>query len=391
MTEKPTALIIGAGFTGCALAHDLTLRGFSVTVVERGEMCSGTSGRTHGEIHSGARYCVNDQEAARECIQENIILRKIARQCIEFNQGICIAVTEDELAFRDTFKEGTEKCGIPARWMEKKEILSIEPALNPGIYGGFEVPDGSFDPLRLGLAFAASAKNRGAHCLPFHEVTGIRVNGLAAVNGVTVIDRHTGKNLELNADIVVNATGAWAGKIAALAGTSVPVMPSPGVMVAFEKRMTDKVVTRLSLPGDGDIIIPQRRMSVIGTTSFEVEDVDYIPVEKEQVQSMVARAVEMIPALKDVKVRASYISARPLIQTGANERSLSRTFKCYDHEANQGPRGFITITGGKATTCREMAEKTADLVCQKFNISVPCQTGTLELDHYRTFFTGQVN
>ncbi len=391
MAEKPTVIIIGAGFTGCALAHDLTLRGFAVTVVERGEICSGTSGRTHGELHSGARYCVNDQEAARECIRENIVLRKIARQCIEFNQGICLAVCEEELAFRDEFAEGAEKCGIPARWMEKREILSLEPALNPGIHGGFEVPDGSFDPLRLGLAFAASAKNRGACFLPFHEVAGIRVNGLTVVDGVTILNRHSGEKAELHADIVINATGAWAGKIAALVGTSVPVMPSPGVMVAFEKRMTDKVVTRLSLPGDGDIIIPQRRMSVIGTTSFEVEDVDYIPVEKDQIQAMVSRAREMIPAINDIKVRASYISARPLIQTGSNERSLSRTFKCYDHEANHGPKGFITITGGKATTCREMAEKTADLVCSKLNISVPCQTDTLELDSYRTFYTGQVN
>lgn len=391
MIEKPTALIIGAGFTGCALAHDLTLRGFVVTVVERGEMCSGTSGRTHGVLHSGSRYCVNDQEAARECIQENIILSKIARQCIEYNRGIYLAITEEEYAFRDEFREGAEKCGIPARWMDPKEILTVEPAVNPQVHGGFEVPDGSFDPLRLGLAFAASAKNRGARFLPFHQVEAIHVNGSSVVDGLTVLNRHSGKNLELYADIVINAAGAWAGKIAALAGTSVPVVPSPGVMVAFEERLTDMVVNRLSLPGDGDIIIPQRRMSVIGTTSFEVEDADYIPVEKDQVQAMVDRAVEMVPGFKKVNVRASYMSARPLIQTGSGVRSLSRTFKCYDHEANNGPRGFITITGGKATTCREMAEKTADLVCSKFNISIPCQTGTLTLDPYRTFYNGQVN
>ncbi len=69
MPQKPTAAIIGAGFTGCALAYDLTLRGFSVTVLERGEICSGTSGRTHGLLHSGGRYCVNDPEAGQECIQ----------------------------------------------------------------------------------------------------------------------------------------------------------------------------------------------------------------------------------------------------------------------------------------------------------------------------------
>jgi len=82
------AIVIGAGFTGCALAYDLAQRGFAVMVVERGELASGTSGRTHGLLHSGARYCVTDAEAAIECIQENIILRRIAKQCIEYNAAI---------------------------------------------------------------------------------------------------------------------------------------------------------------------------------------------------------------------------------------------------------------------------------------------------------------
>jgi len=161
-------------------------------------------------------------------------------------------------------------------------------------------------------------------------------------------------------------------------------------MVAFEKRMTNMVVNRLSLPGDGDIIIPQRRMSVIGTTSFEVEDADYIPVDQDQVKTMVERAAEMIPDIKNAGIRASYMSARPLIQTGSDARSLSRTFKCFDHLADNGLHGFVTITGGKATTCRVMAEKTADLVCAQFHISKPCQTAETELDPYRTFYSEQV-
>ncbi|GAP21017.1 FAD-dependent oxidoreductase [Leptolinea tardivitalis] len=389
MMDKPTILIIGAGFTGCALAYDLTLRGFSVTVVDRGEICSGTSGRTHGLLHSGSRYCVNDPEAAVECIEENTILRRIARQCIEFNNGLFLAISEEELAYKETFKAGAEKCGIPIRWMDKKDILSREPAINPQVLGGFEVPDGSFDPLRLALAFAGSARNRGAIFLPFHQVESIHIDGRSSVDFIILTDRHTGRSIEQHADMVINATGAWAGKIAEMAGVNVPVIPSPGVMVAFEKRMSNYVVNRLSLPGDGDIIIPQRRMSVIGTTSFEVNDADYIPVDQGMVKEMVDRAIEMIPAIARVKIRASYMSARPLIQTGTNARSLSRTFKVFDHETDHGLKGFITITGGKATTCRVMAEKTADLVCEKFAWRKTCQTKDFELDSYRTFYNRQ--
>ena len=111
------------------------------------------------------------------------------------------------------------------------------------------------------------------------------------MKGVQVWDRTSGKEYELGGDIVVNATGAWAGEIAAMAKASVPVIPTPGVMVAYNQRVTNRVINRLNEPGDGDIIIPQRRMAVIGTTSFEVQDVDYIPVFEDQVQQMNARGV----------------------------------------------------------------------------------------------------
>jgi glycerol-3-phosphate dehydrogenase len=75
-------LIIGGGFTGAATAHDLALRGFQVTLVERGEIASGTSGRCHCLLHSGGRYCVNDHESAIECIEENLILRRIMPACL---------------------------------------------------------------------------------------------------------------------------------------------------------------------------------------------------------------------------------------------------------------------------------------------------------------------
>src|SRR5512138_3242182 len=108
MTSKPHAIVIGAGFTGCAIAHDLMLRGFTCTVVERGEIASGTSGRTHGLLHSGGRYFVTDPEAAIECIDENITLRKIVPQCIEFNGGLFVALNDSDLEFSPRFEQGAQ-------------------------------------------------------------------------------------------------------------------------------------------------------------------------------------------------------------------------------------------------------------------------------------------
>jgi glycerol-3-phosphate dehydrogenase len=386
MSDKPHAIIIGAGFTGCATAHDLALRGFQVTVLERGEIASGTSGRTHGLLHSGARYCVNDPEAAVECIQENITLRKIAKQCIEFNGGLFIALSDSDLEYSSAFAAGAEKANIPIERLTAQQALALEPNLNPRLRLAYTVPDGTFDPLRLALAFAATARQNGAIFLPYHEVKTIHLNGNRAATGIRVLDRHHDRTYDLQADIIVNSTGAWAGKVAGLAGVSVPVIPTPGIMVAYDLRLVNRAINRLCPPSDGDILLPQRRMVVVGTTSFTVEDADYIPIDPAQTKEMFARACDLVPAVANANERGVYMSARPLIGSSIQGRSLSRTFKCYDHAESDGIGGLVTITGGKATTCRAMAEKTADIVCGKLGIQTPCLTREVPLVSYRDYY-----
>ncbi len=385
LNSKPRAAIIGGGFTGCALALDLQLRGFSVDLYERGDIASGTSGRTHGLLHSGGRYCVEDPEAGRECIQENRILRRIAKQCIEFNGGLFIALTDSDVAYGDRFAQGAADCGIEIEELTAVQALKLEPNLNPALLKAFTVPDGSFDPLRLALAFAATARRYGAVFHSYCDVTQLLRRQDGQVTGLEYLNRHEGRAYQTGADIVINATGAWAGNITALAKVDVPVRPTPGVMVAYNQRLVQRVINRLCIPDDGDILVPQRRMVLIGTTSFEHEDVDYIPVYEEQIELMHKRAAELVPAVAQARMRGAWMSARPLIAAQGDARSLSRTFECIDHN-DQGAPGLITITGGKATTCRLMAEKTADLVCEKLGVSVSCQTGDLPLVSYRQYY-----
>ena len=386
MHDLPHAIVIGAGFTGCAIAHDLALRGVHATVLERGEIASGTSGRTHGLLHSGGRYCVNDKESAIECIEENILLRKIANQCIEFNGGFFVALNESDLAYAPLFEQGAQDCGIPIEKIPVKEALRIEPNINPGTLAVYTVPDGAFDPLRLALAFAATAKKNGAEFRTYHQVKELLTDGKGSVVGVKVWDRTTDKTYELRADIVINATGAWAGEITRMANASVSVTPTPGVMVAYDQRLINHVINRLNAPGDGDILIPQRRMVCIGTTSFEVSDVDYIPITDDQVQFMQRCAVELVPAVAKTNQRGMWMSARPLVGSGESGRSLARTFKCFDHKETDGIDGLVTITGGKATTCRAMAETTVDVVCAKLGIKAPCTTKEVVLDLLPGFY-----
>jgi len=383
---KPHAIIIGAGFTGVATAHDLALRGFDVTVVERGPIANGTSGRTHGLLHSGGRYAVKDKESAIECIDENMILRKIVPDVIEPNGGLFIALTDSDLAYGEDFIEGCQACNIPIEELTPQQTLKLEPNLNPNLLLAFTIPDGTFDPLRLALAFAATAKSNGARFRLYTEVEGMMLDGQGNVIGVNFWDRKNNQHGKLRADIVVNATGAWAGELTAMAGAKVPINPTPGIMVVYDQRLTQRAINRLCPPSDGDIILPQRRMMVVGTTSYEVDNLDYVPVLEDQIELMHERGAELVPGVRQAKVRGIYTATRPLIGAGTTGRSIARTFKCFDHKESDNVDGLVTITGGKATTLRAMAEKTADMVCSKLGISAESNTKDTPLISYRQFY-----
>jgi glycerol-3-phosphate dehydrogenase len=384
--SQPHVIIIGAGFTGVATAHDLALRGLDVTVIERGSIVCGTSGRTHGLLHCGGRYCVKDQESAIECIEENLILRKIVPQVIEPNGGLFVALDEGDIEYSKEWLEGCEACQIPYKQLTHQQVLKLEPYLNPEVKLAYEVPDGTFDPLRLALAFAATAKSNGAKFQLYTDVTELIIDNTGRVTGLKIWDRTKDERRELHADMVVNATGAWAGEIADMAGANVPVRPTPGVMVAYEERFVNRAINRLCKPSDGDIVLPQRRMVVVGTTSFEVEDLDYVPVVEEQVDLMLERGAALIPGIKNAQMRGAYMATRPLIGAGLTGRSVARTFKCFDHKESDDIDGFVTITGGKATTLRQMAEKTSDIVCQKLEVEVECATAETPLLSYRQYY-----
>lgn len=369
-------LIIGGGGTGAALAHDLTLRGLRVTLVERGELTSGTTGRHHGLLHSGARYAVNDPESAVECIEENRILRRICPGTFEENDGLFVGISEEDMEHLEPLLEGCAACGIPTQQLTPGEALRLEPNLNPELKVAVRVPDATVDAMRMPLRFFATAKHNGAQISPYMEVTDlIRHNGL--VSGALLRDHVTGKEGEVAADLVVNATGPWSEKVAAMAGVDVPIRPSPGVLLALVGRLCNMVINRLHASGDGDIVVPQRALSIVGTSSWVVDDPDELDVPEDHVARMYAEGSKLIPAVKRSEFRAAWSAARPLIGSRAEAdtgRELSRTFKTFDHKETDGVEGFVTITGGKGTTLRAMAELCADVVCRKLGIDEPCAT-----------------
>lgn len=384
------ALIIGAGSTGTAVAHDLALRGFRVTVVERGEIASETTGRNHGLLHSGGRYAMTDPEAAQECAEENALMRKLMPDLLERNDGLFVAINEEDLTYRERFLEGCARAGIPAQELTPKQALELEPHLNPKLLTAIRVPDGVFDPFHFSLAFLATAKLNGAVVYTYTEVIDFVWSG-RSITGVKVLDRRTKKESVLGADLVINAAGPWGGEIGQMAGIKhIAMVPTAGIMVAVHRRWSKRVINRLNRPGDGDIIVPQRRNAVIGTTSWVVQDPDQIPVPPEQIKQMLTCGELLVPGYSTAPLRGVSAAARPLLDktVGGGKvegRELTRGFDCFNHAAD-GAEGLFSILGGKTTTSRAMAEKLGDIVGRVTGVTTPCRTKEVPLATYRAFY-----
>ncbi|MDY7081101.1 MAG: FAD-dependent oxidoreductase, partial [Halobacteria archaeon] len=204
--------VIGGGATGCGVARDLAMRNLSVVLIERGKLCEGTTGHSHCLLHSGARYADSDPAGASECAAENEILKEIGGCCVEETGGYFVQLEGDSAEY---FEEKLEKCqelGIETKVLDGDDVREREPQVSSRVEKAIKVPDGVIYPSRLVAANALSAEEHGADI-----VTG---------RGVVDIDSTENWNIklgdgEIRASHVVNATGAWAGEVGAMAGVNI--------------------------------------------------------------------------------------------------------------------------------------------------------------------------
>jgi glycerol-3-phosphate dehydrogenase len=372
---KTDVIIIGGGSTGCGIARDLAIRGISHCLIEKGDFASGATGACHGLLHSGGRYAVNDPEAAAECISENMILRKIGQKCVERTGGLFVRLPGDSKNFRDSFLKSCETIGIETDVLSPSRALDLVPTLNPSIEEAIKVPDCSIDPFRLCMLNITTSKKRGGRILIHHRVTEIvKEHGRCA--GVKVREELTGKEMEIGGKIVINATGAWGDKTAAMAGGSVPMTLSKGSLIVTNHRLTNMVINRLRPSSDGDIIVPNEAVCLAGTTSMTVDDPDNIDVESHEVDLVAAEAEQMIPSFNSTRIIRTYAGVRPLLgSVTSDDRAISRGFRIIDHQ-----NGMFSIMGGKLTTYRLMAEKMCDKVVEVFGLKKGCRTAETPLE-----------
>jgi glycerol-3-phosphate dehydrogenase len=371
-SKEYQVIIIGGGITGAATARDCALRGLSTLLIEKEDLCDGASGRNHGLLHSGARYAVTDREGAEECIRENCILRKIAAGCVEPSEGLFISLPEDGLDYQANFILKCREAGIDAEAIDPAEALRMEPAVNPSIIGAVKVPDAAVDPFRLVDAHVLDAMRHGADVRKFTEVAGL------VKDGDRVCGVKTSAGEIIRGRLVVLAAGIWTAALAEKAGVHIEMMPSKGSLIIFGHRVANMVINRCRKPANADILVPGDVVSVLGTTSDKVpmDTCDNISATPAEVDLLLKEGVQLVPALAKTRIIRAYAGVRPLVvaDSSGDGRNVSRGIVLLDHEVRDGVAGLITITGGKLTTARLMAEMATDLVCRKLGSNARCET-----------------
>ena len=397
-TMDADIVVVGGGATGVGVARDAAMRGLKTVLLERADLGQGTSGRFHGLLHSGGRYVVSDPESATECAQENRVVGRIHAHAIERTGGLFVVTPEDDLEFSERFLKGARETGVPAEEISLGEALRQEPRLNPGIKRAFAVQDASVDGWQMIWGAARSAREYGATVLTYHKVTdivtetisegnaqaptGVAANAPAAQRRVVAVKAHglkTGDDLTIHCRFVVNAAGAWAGHLAEMAGIeSVEIVAGRGIMIAMNHRMVNHVVNRCVYPADGDIIVPDHTVAIIGTTDQRAEDPDHLEIPRREVQQMLDAGEHMVPGFRQLRAVHAWAGARPLIRdkrvSDADTRHMSRGMSVLDHGEMDGLAGMVTVAGGKLTTYRLMAKKTVDVVCEQLGHQAVCTT-----------------
>ncbi|WP_084665742.1 FAD-dependent oxidoreductase [Thermanaeromonas toyohensis] len=369
-------LVIGSGITGAGILWDLSLRGIDAILVEQYDPAYGATGRCHGLLHSGCRYLIQDSDVALECYRENQILRRIAGKAIENTGGYFVYLPGDDYEYLKQWVKVARRLKIPVEEIGVHEARQKEPLLSERISRVFWVPDAVVDPFELVWMNIRGAVQRGARVLNQTRVIQLVIEG-ERVRGAILENTQTGEKYKVEAQIVVNAAGSWAAKIAAMAGIHLNMAYGRGTILVFAQRLTARVINRLRYPGDGDILVPAGSISLFGTTDVPTSDPDDLCPTAEEIKYLLALGDDLIPGLTQRRILRAYAGIRPLysgINSDISGREVPREFAVLDHGRIDHLKGFFSIVGGKLTTYRLMAEQAVDLIARELGISKPCTT-----------------
>ena len=404
-SEGVDVLVIGGGITGAGVALEAAARGYTIGLIDKGDFASGTSSKSTKLVHGGIRYLPQfDFALVREALIERGLMARNAPHLVKPLGFVLPYYKENKrplgtpivppggigmsyllragLMMYDTFagKLGIghhERTGI-------EKTLKLAPSLkSEGLKDGFVYYDGQTDDTRLTMTVLRTAAKKGALLANYAEVMGFdSVNG--AIQSAQVRDALTGEAFTIRARTIVNAAGVWAAKIESMAGESkIVIKPAKGVHLTLPREALPTTEYAVVLPETPDgrllFIVPWNTRVTLGTTDTKGGDIDAPVSTSEDIEYLIntTNAYLKTKITRD-QVISAWAGYRPLISPAGADGATSKLSRT--HIVNDGPAGMITITGGKLTSYRRMAQDTIDHLDKRLGRPASHPTEKMALD-----------
>ncbi|MCE9599267.1 MAG: glycerol-3-phosphate dehydrogenase/oxidase [Spirochaetia bacterium] len=373
-------IVVGGGITGVSVAREAAVRGIRTLCVEKDDFACATSAATSKLLHGGLRYLENFEfSLVRESLAERRILGLAAGHLSRpmpflvpiyewSNPGRFMLqaglTTYDLLAYDRNLGAPEDKLSPGSKWLSREEFLKREPRIDANqLKGGFIYYDyQSLHPERLALAFVKTAEQAGARMLNHCKVTGFSFKpGTRQLDTVQFTDSITGKKHSAKGTVIVNASGPWMDIVLGLVEKDSihKVQRSKGIHLITERLIGDNTLFVRNKQGHHCLMIPWEGMTLIGPTDTPYEGhPDNLRPTEEDVQGLIDLVNEFLPGspLTREKVKHVPIGIRPLVFSGKSTYRASRKYEIYDHGAESGLEGLVSVVGGKWTTSRKLGE-----------------------------------
>jgi glycerol-3-phosphate dehydrogenase len=388
-------LIIGGGATGAGIAVDAASRGFDTLLLEQDDFGKGTSSRSTKLIHGGVRYLAQgDLVLVIEALKERGIILKNAPH-LTSNQEFVIPVYSwwDAVKFTLGLKfydilAGRLSLGKSTFINRKETMLRLPLLVSSGLKGGIVYHDGQFDDARLLIALIRTAIEQGGIALNYFKVIRLLKNNHGVIAGVVAVDVNTGKEYDIKARVVVNATGVFADHITRMDNPLIKrsIRPSQGIHIVLDQKfLKGKSALMIPKTDDGRVLfaIPWYDRVVLGTTDTPVEMISKEPRPLESeidfILKTAGKYLKLQPERKDIL--SIFAGLRPLVanpDTPTVTREISRR-----HKISISHSGLVIVEGGKWTIYRRMAKDTIDEIIKAGMLAQrACVTHTLKLYGY---------
>lgn len=396
-TEPFDVLVIGGGATGAGTALDAASRGLKVALVEAGDFASGTSSRSTKLVHGGVRYLESAVEhfdrgqfhLVREALSERAAVLSIAPHLAHrLRTVVPVYSLREALFYRFGLWLYDRAAGHAtlgrSHFLSGKSMLEAFPALKRrGLRGGVAYYDGQFDDARMNVMLVVTAAEQGAAVANYASVTGLRITD-GRVRGAHVRDMIGGEAIDIDARVVINATGPFADSVRRMESPQAEplLQPSRGTHLAFDRSWTpgeDALLIPRTPDGRVLFLIPWEGAAIAGTTDIPASPAQIpTPTAEEETYLLKQLAEWLEPAPTDKDLRASWAGLRPLVMQGGREGGTKNLVR--EHHIEVGDKGLVTIAGGKWTTYRLMAEEVVDRAVEEAGFEAgPCRTRELKL------------